>query len=137
MYEGDLFIKKAAAELGTPEDEEHAFRVTQSVFHVLRDRITAEESMHLISGLPMLIKALYINNWKISKDRKKEDTTEEFYDAIRDQCRRLSGRDFGGDPETKKVVQSVFHLIKQYAGEGEIKDIQSQLPSALAKLWEV
>ena len=135
--EGDQFIKKVAAELKTPEDEEHAFRVTQSVFHVLRDRITVEQSMHLISGLPMLIKALYINNWKVSKDRDRIDTSEEFYDEVRDQCRRLAGRDFGDDAATKKAVQSVFRIIKHYIGEGEIKDIQSQLPPALAELWEV
>jgi uncharacterized protein (DUF2267 family) len=93
--------------------------------------------MHLISGLPMLIKAFYINNWKVSKERKREDTTEEFYDAIRDQSRRLAGRDFGDNAETKKAVQAVFRTVKQYIGEGEVKDIQSQLPPALAELWEV
>lgn len=134
--EGNIFIKKVAQELGDPDDREHAFRVTQSVFYVLRDRITIEESMHLISQLPMAIKALYVNNWKISKDRRKDDTSEEFYNAIREQSRRLAARDFGNDSQTRHAVHAVFSVIKQYAGEGEIKDIQSQLPQPLAELWE-
>jgi len=135
--EGNAFIKKVATELGTPDDEEHAFRVTQSVFHVLRDRITIEESMHLISQLPMVIKALYINNWKISKDRQKIDTVEEFCDAVRDQCKRLAGRDFGDDSDTRQAAQAVFKAIRQCTGDGEIRHIQSQLPQALSELWNV
>lgn len=58
--EASLFFKEVARELGYPEDTDHAARVTTAVLHTLRARTTAEESMHLVSNLPMILKDIYV-----------------------------------------------------------------------------
>jgi uncharacterized protein (DUF2267 family) len=129
--EGNLFLKKVADELGTPGDTEHAFRVLQGVFNAIRDRITPEESLHLISEFPMIIKAMYINNWKIHDRPKKYETKEEFLDEVR-KATLTSDIDFGANPEDE--VKAVFHVLKSCISEGEMKHVKGQLTPQIAEL---
>ena len=60
------FLKQVAGHLGTPDDIAYADRLTTAVFATPRELITPEESLHMISGLPMYMKAHYVNGWKNS-----------------------------------------------------------------------
>lgn len=131
-----LFLKEVAAELETPEDLDHAGRVLVSVLHALRDRITAEESVHFISQLPMYIKAVYVEGWKFSKPAKKVKKMEEFLADVRSQTERTADRDFGDFKNTRKEVEAVFRVIRKHVSEGEINDVRSQLPEEIGELWE-
>jgi uncharacterized protein (DUF2267 family) len=131
-YEGNIFLKKVAGELGAPDDTECAFRVSQAVFYTLRDRITIEESQDLISQLPMAIKAVYVNGWKLGKAREKYKTRQEFFNAVYEHGAPTADRDLGDDPHPK--VQAVFKAIKHYVSEGEMRHVKSQLPQEIADL---
>ena len=131
--EGNEFLKKVARELGSEDDHEHAFRVTQAVFHALRDRITIEESMHLISELPMALKAIYVHDWNIAQDRKRSGTRHEFLKEVSDETRSAE-IDFGSNP--KEEVQAVFRAIRNCVSEGEIANVKGQLPREIAELIE-
>jgi uncharacterized protein (DUF2267 family) len=134
-YEGNVFLKKVASELGTPDDTECAFRVSQAVFYALRDRITVEESQDLISQLPMAIKAVYVNGWKLGKAREKYKTRQEFLNAVYAHGAPTAARDLGEDPSPK--VQAVFRAVKNYVSEGELRHVRSQLPQKIADLLDV
>lgn len=56
VEEASIFLKSVAENMGSQIDENHAGRVAVSVFNVLRDRISVEESFHLISQLPTVLK---------------------------------------------------------------------------------
>src|SRR5687768_15771521 len=109
--EGNVFLKTVARELGSPEDYGHAFRILQAVFHTIRDRITPEESLHLISELPMAIKGLYVHNWKIHEKPKKYETKNEFLDEV---CKSIltTEVDFGSSAEQE--VRAVFSVLKKW-----------------------
>lgn len=131
-----LFLKEIAKELDTPEDIPHAGRVLVAVLHALRDRITTEESIHLISQLPMYIKAVYVDGWKTSKNYPKIKRKEEFLADVRSQTERTAERDFGDFQNTRREVEAVFKVLKNHVSEGEINDIKSQLPEGIVELWE-
>lgn len=118
-----------------PDDLDYAFRVTQAVLYTLRDRITIEESQDLISQLPMAIKAVYINGWKLKKEREKYNTRQEFLNAVYEHSARTAGRDLGDDLRPK--VQAVFKIIKSYVSEGEMAHVRSRLPEEIAELLDV
>src|SRR5262245_13480502 len=63
--EATRFVKNIALRLGTPRDLEHAVRVLKSVFGVLRRRIVPDESLQLISKLPLVLKGIYVDGWNI------------------------------------------------------------------------
>jgi uncharacterized protein (DUF2267 family) len=133
VQEGNRFLKKLAEELGSPGDQGHAFRVLQAVFHAIRDRITPQESLHLISELPMAIKALYVNSWKIHDKPKKYETKAEFLDVV---CNSIltAEIDFGSSAE--KEVRAVFRVLKSYVSEGEMNHVKGQLTAEIAELLE-
>ncbi len=131
--EGNAFLKALAKELGTPENIGHAYRVLQAVFNTIRDRITPQESLHLISELPMAIKGLYVHDWKIHDKPKKYRTKDEFLDEV---CRSIltAEVDFGGSAEQE--VRAVFRVLKNWVSEGEFRHIQGQLTPEIAELLE-
>ncbi|WP_423147817.1 DUF2267 domain-containing protein [Rubrolithibacter danxiaensis] len=123
-----------ATELGASDDMEHAFRVTQAVFHGLRDRITIEESMHLISELPMALKAMYVNEWNISKKRNDSSTLHEFLKEISNET-RTAEIDFGSNP--KEEAPAVFRVIRNCVSQGEMEHVKGQLTPEIAELMEM
>lgn len=133
-HEGNIFLKKTAEELGRGDDRQHAFRVIKAVFQALRDRITVEESMHFISELPMVLKAIYVNGWNITKERNDSSTVDDFLQEIMDQS-QTPGRDFGNNAQEE--VAAVFRVVKDYISPGEYAHVKTQLTPEIAKLLDM
>lgn len=68
--EANTFLKKYAKEMNLANNTDKAGRILSSILHALRDVITTEESLQLISQFPMFLKAVYVNGWTIQKNRK-------------------------------------------------------------------
>lgn len=131
---GNAFLKRLAQALGNPGDRAHAFRVTVAVLHTLRDRIQTEESLHLISQLPMALKGLYVDGWKINSEVTRLTTTRQFLDAVRSNCGETAGRDFGDDLQATNTISAFFAILGEYVDQGELKDLRAQLPMEIASL---
>jgi uncharacterized protein (DUF2267 family) len=136
VEEANVFLKEVARELGTPDDMGHASRVAAAVLHTLRERISVEESMHLISNLPMILKGIYVDGWKITKQAYHADTLEDFLNEVREHSRVDPGRDFGSDTMARETVQAVIRVLRKYVDEGEMRHIRQQLPEGVAVLFE-
>ena len=134
IEKANAFLKQVAIELGTPEDTDHAYRVMTSVFHTIRETLSTEESLHLISQLPMILKAVYVNGWHL-KPKNKIRSLPAFFDCLRKVNPRTAAEDFGGDMKTKLKTQAVLRVVKNHVAPGEIQDIIDQLPFELAELW--
>jgi uncharacterized protein (DUF2267 family) len=132
--EAHKFVNEIASELGEPGDFEQADRIMTAVFHTLRNILTPEESLHLISQLPMLIKAIYINGWHLSR-KERVRSIDEFIESLMLQNPRAATRDFGNDEKAKERASAVFRVLRNHIGVGESKDVAAQLPSQLIELW--
>ena len=132
--EGNAFLRKVATELGDADDTDHAYRVLQAVFHTIRDRITPQESLHFISELPMALKALYVNDWKLHDPPKKYETKAEFLNEV---CNSIitNELDFGSTAEEE--LQRVFKVLKTCISEGELQHVKGQLTPEIAELIDV
>lgn len=129
--EGNSFIKEMAISLGHPEDTERAGRVLRSVLHALRDQLTPEESVQLISQLPMFLKAVYVHNWRIGKRKERIHHFDEF---ILEICRihgNIAERDLPTDDDVERAISVVFRLLHKYVSLGEMEDIKAVLPKEL------
>lgn len=133
---GMEFLKQVAQKLETPEDIAYADRLTTAIFATLRDLITPEESLHVISSLPMYLKAHYVNGWKIHKDKPRVKTREEFFELLREKYPRTTGRPLGDYQSVRKDVKAVFSVLRNYINEGELRHLKVQLPQPIADLWE-
>ena len=55
--------------------------------HALRDRIGAESAVHLAAQLPMLLRGLYYEGWRMAASQTKERSRAEFFDHVRGRAR--------------------------------------------------
>lgn len=136
VEEASIFFKQVANELGNPEDTDHAFRVTTAFLHTLRERISPGESMHVISQLPMILKGIYVDGWKLSENVSNAKTLHEFLDEVRAHTNRTAARDFGDDMQARDQLTAVIRVMRKYIDEGEIRNIKVQLPEPIAELFE-
>lgn len=129
--EGDHFIKVLAKELGYPEDTARAGRVLKSSLHGLRHLISVNESLQLISQFPMFLKAVYVDQWKVSENRKRIKHMEDFVAHLRDLDGTSGEHDFPDQEEAEKSIQVVFMALRNYVSLGELEDIETGLPKEL------
>ena len=132
-----VFLRQVAQELGNRNDVEHAARVTVAVLHTLREKISVEESIHLISQLPLILKGVYVDGWDITREFMSEaNTLDEFLEEIREHAPRTAGRDFGDNQQTQENVMAVLRVMRNYVSEGEMNHIKQQMPKSIAVLFE-
>ena len=133
---GEAFLKQVAIQLGDPEDTARAGRMLRAVLHVFRNQSTPMESMQLIAQLPMFIKAIYVDGWRINHKQDRIRHLDDFLFEVRKADEPNAMFDFGDDEEVTKAVKAVFHVIKEYVSEGEIDDVINTLPEELRPLVE-
>jgi uncharacterized protein (DUF2267 family) len=132
--EANIFLREIAEQLRSPNDNDHAYRVMKSVFHTLREILSPEESLHLISQLPLAIKGVYVDGWHLqTKDRIR--SMPEFLQCLRSQNQPAAGRDFGNDEIAKHHTKCVFNVLKRHVTAGEIQHVIDQFPMELMELW--
>jgi uncharacterized protein (DUF2267 family) len=133
-HETQKFVSEIASELGEPENMEQADRIMTSVLHTLRQLLSPEESLHLISQLPMLIKGIYVNGWHLTK-KERIRSMDEFIESLMLQNPPTAQKDFGDDEKAITRAKAVFKVLRNHIAVGEVKDIVAQLPPELTELW--
>ena len=132
--EANKFVKEIAAELGNPQDTDHAYRVMRSVLHTVREVLSPEESLHLIAQLPLLIKGTYVDGWHTPpKDRIR--SMPEFIANLRQQNQPSAARDFGNDETARHHTKCTLNVIKRHVATGEVQHMIDQFPMELTELW--
>jgi uncharacterized protein (DUF2267 family) len=131
---GEAFLNEVARELGYPQDTKKAGRVLRSTLHVLRDQSTPEESMQLISQLPMFIKAVYVDGWNPGKQGKRVRRLSDFTARVKVVDGDSGNEDFTSEGQTLGAVQAVFRVLKAHVSSGEIEDVRRTLPEELRAL---
>ncbi len=132
---GSAFIKEVATELGYPDDLSRAVRVTKAVLHALRDRISPAESVQLIAQLPLYIKALYVDGWRITDRHTKVRNLADFLALVDRRGAGATDRDFYNEVDIRHAVTAVFNVLKRHVSEGEIEDIRQGMPRQLVDLF--
>ena len=124
---GNEFIRIVALQLEVPRDM--AGRITRAVLHALRNRLSVEESLHFVAQLPMAIKSIYVDGWKIANPFYRVRGIHDFLNEIRKEDGKLSGYDFGNDARAEKAAAAVFKAVGYFVSEGEIDDLSKMLPA--------
>jgi uncharacterized protein (DUF2267 family) len=111
------------------DDKQRAYRLLRATLHALRDRLSTQEAVHLGAQLPMLIRGLYYDGWRIRDATSTERTKKAFLGHIEAA--------FEQDPnsDTEGLVREVFRLLARRISKGEIEDVQQMLPPEVRALW--
>jgi uncharacterized protein (DUF2267 family) len=131
LQKSNNWLRELQQELNWEDDRHRAYLALRSTLHALRDRLTPEEAVHLGAQLPMLIRGVYYDGWKMADTPQKIRTKNEFFARIR--------HDFYNDPgiDPENIVRAVFSLLQRKVSEGENSDIQGIMPKELQDLWNI
>ena len=122
------WLRDLMEELGW-ENPHKAYLALRAVLHVLRDRLTVEETAQLAAQLPMLIRGFYYEGWDPSGKPLKERHQEEFLSHVKSYFK------YEERIEPERVVRAVFKVLSKNVSQGEIDDVKHILPGELRALW--
>ena len=111
------------------EDKHRAYVALRAVLHALRDRLGLEEAVHLASELPMLVRGFYFDGWEPSGKPERIRSKEKFLNRISEELPNYP------DLDPEHLARSVFSLLSEKIGGGEVKNIISTLPKGIRDLW--
>lgn len=131
---GNEFLNRLEENLGSA-DRAHAARILRSTFRVLRNHLTFEESLQLLSQLPMAIKSVYVDGWKKS-EHKKIKTVDDFLIEVIDEEKGSAWRDFASREEIVDCVRAVIDTMRLYVSNEEIDQALGTLPRKLRQVLE-
>lgn len=134
--EGRTFLKELAANLGHPGEDQAAGRTLRAVLHVFRDRITISESLDVLAQLPMFLRGIYTEQWKYRETPLKLRNLDAFKDAVKAEQAKLGEQEFQWEESTEEIIKKTFLSLKKYLGEGEAKDVLSQMPKDVQELFD-
>ncbi|MGN6724939.1 MAG: DUF2267 domain-containing protein [Tepidisphaeraceae bacterium] len=110
-------------------DPQVAYRALRGTLHALRDQLIPTESSNLAAQLPMLIRGLYFEGYRLTDAPDRIRHTEAFLARV---ARELVDRI---DPEPAEAVRAVFTVLQNHVSSGEMSDVVHMLPSELQYLW--
>lgn len=134
---GNEFLVEVSKELGSDYTTKGAGRIVRSVLHVLRDLLSVEESLQLISQLPMALKSVYVDGWTTHKPTKRIRHMGDFVTAVVLEDGDAGYNDFAAKKNGLNTIEVVFKVLNRHVSRGEMLDIKSVLPPELKPLCDV
>jgi uncharacterized protein (DUF2267 family) len=128
VQETNIWLKAIAERLHF-EQRHHAYSALRAVLHALRDRLTPESAVHFGAQLPLLIRGVYYEGWRLVGKPTRDRSVQDFADHVLSEFPPL----FPMDPLT--VTQGVFEVIWERLDPGESAKLIEHLPVGLRGLW--
>lgn len=128
LHKTNEWLAQLEDELHT-EDRQESYRTLRAVFHALRDRLIADEAVHLGAQLPMLLRGVWYEGWRPSRTPTSDDR-DAFLARIRESL-----SDQPGVPDPERRARAVFAVISRHVDGGELEDVVHILPEGLRELW--
>lgn len=128
LQETNLWLKELMRRLDI-DDREQAYVVLRATLHALRDRIGPENAVHLGAQLPILLRGVYYEGWRMAHTQTKERHKPEFL--------AHAHREMPGIPssDTELAVRAVFEVMWDRLDQGEVAKLIELLPKELKELW--
>ncbi|MBO6763848.1 DUF2267 domain-containing protein [Maricaulis sp.] len=128
LQEGNLWLKAVAGELHMDEMR-HAYSALRATLHALRDRLPPERAVHFGAQLPMLIRGLFFEGWRLAGKPTGERSIDSFCEHVGHEL----PPHFPMDAQT--VARGVFATLATRVDAGEIGKVIDHLPVPLRALW--
>jgi len=129
-HEGNHFVNEVAETLGC--ERAKAARLTQVVLHALRDRMPVHEAIHAAQGLPMALKAIFVDQYDPGRAPVVIRSKTEFLDFI---WNKLTNPDeFKSRDEIAEGFRAVFLVLQKHLDEGQVNRILNSTHSEIRDL---
>ena len=134
---GNEFLQLLAVELGKEGDLHTTARILRNTLHVLRDHLTVEESLQMISQLPLMIKGVYVEGCKAPKKPLRIKHVETLVSEwMKKEGASVAAHDVINEAGARHAIRCVFKVVNNYVSDGELRDIAGTLPKELKLFFE-
>lgn len=124
-----IWLGEIMDELGP--DREEAWHTLGAVLHALRDWIPVELAAHLGAQLPLLVRGLYYDQWRLSQRLERSRQQSEFIE-------RVSEGLINRKPVNRvKAINAVFRVLTRHVSSGQAEKVRQALPEDIRSLWPV
>jgi uncharacterized protein (DUF2267 family) len=120
--EGNQFVNDVAHGLGMPRAT--AARIIRAVLHAIRDRMPPDDAIQFAQGLPMALKAVFIDQYNLSDTPVIIRREEDFINFVRSKDAYLAGIDFPDDQSVKNAIHYVFNVLYGYMDHGQLNQVR-------------
>ena len=135
QHEINKYVNDLAAQLGHPQEKRRSLIIWKAVMHTIRDRIHLSESFDLISQLPLILKGIYVDQWRYSESPSKDyETIREMTEEVEKLQAHYGEEDFDWNISTEEIISRTMDSLKAYFSEGQLEHIKSQLPAEVKDL---
>jgi uncharacterized protein (DUF2267 family) len=128
VQETNLWLKAVMEGLHT-DDRHAAYLALRGTLHALRDRLGPDNAVHLAAQLPMLLRGLYYEGWRMAASQTKERSRAEFLEHVRRELPR------GSSIDPNQAARAVFAVMWQKLDVGEVGKVMERMPPELQDLW--
>lgn len=127
VQETNHWLHEIAEEIGNP-DRRIAYHALRGVLFALRDRVTVEEVLNLSAQLPLLIRGIYFEGYKVAGKPEKYHA-DEFLARVSRELHKV------GPANPEKATQVVLRILDRHVSRGETNDLYYSLPKDIRRLW--
>lgn len=110
-------------------DRHAAYVLLRATLHAVRDRVGPQNASHLGAQLPMLIRGIYYEGWRMTSAPSKERHVEAFVDRVLTEM----PADLFEDPDT--AVCAALAVIRSMIDPGEALKLIHLFPKELQNYW--
>ncbi|PWL37644.1 DUF2267 domain-containing protein [Flagellimonas aquimarina] len=133
--EGNRFMNEYTKKMNLGDNTDKAGRILSAILHALRDIIPTQESLQFIAQLPMFLKAVYVQGWKLHSKKIKAKRMADFIDLVRQHDGPAAINDFEySDEVAERYIKTTFVFLRKYVSLGELEDIRDALPKELKNM---
>jgi uncharacterized protein (DUF2267 family) len=126
VQETNVWLNAVAEQLQL--DRHDSYVALRAVLHALRDRLPPEVAVHLGAQLPMLVRGIYYEGWRIAGKPTKDRHVDEFAGHV---LKELPPQ-FPVDALT--ASRGVFETLWEKLDPGEFAKLMDHLPASLRTL---
>lgn len=126
--ETNIWLNEIGERLDTA-DRRKAFNALRATLHAVRDRVGADNALHLAAQLPLLIKGLFFENWRPSETPTREREKDTFLANVDAEVRR----GIGVDPE--QAVKAVLEVLADHIDGAEMEKLRRLFPENMRDLF--
>lgn len=123
-----LWLNDIMDRIGT-NDAHLAYQLLRGTLHTVRDRISPENAVHFGAQLPMLIRGIYYEGWKMAQTPTRSRHVDEFLADVEIDTHRPLGK------ALEPSVRAVFSVIRDHIDPGEVNKLIKVFPEELKWLW--
>jgi len=126
VHQANAWIDDVQAEAGLL-DRGHALSALRAGLHALRDRIGHAHAIALGDQLPLLIRGLYYEAWRLHEPQSRERSTARFLQHVQ--------RDLAPGIEPAHALRAVLSVLARRIDADELAKLENLFPQELQQFW--